>query len=186
MENEIWKDVVGYEGYYQVSNLGRIRSCEREAICKNKSLRTVKSKILKQHLDNYGYCIISLSLNNKKHTKTIHRLVAEAFIPNLENKPTVNHINETKTDNRVLNLEWATHAEQACHGTRPSRISGENNGNAKPFSYYRNVPTFRGSFKRICRKRNVNFNNFKEIFSCWYVYPNGKRKSKYIYIEKEL
>ena len=109
--SEIWKDIEEFDGDYQVSNLGNIKSKAREyyafngvAICKFK----VKEKILKQQLDSRGYPIVSI---RKKKALLVSRLVAMAFIPNPENKPCVNHISGVKTDNRVENLEWVTYAE---------------------------------------------------------------------------
>lgn len=99
---EIWKDIENYEDIYQVSNLGNIR---------NKKT----NKILKPAKDHSGYLIVNLSKNNKHKTKTIHRLVAKAFISNNDNKSQVNHKNGIKTDNNVINLEWATASENLKH-----------------------------------------------------------------------
>lgn len=101
--NEIWKDIDGYEGLYQVSNLGRVKSSKHDIILKTYS--------------NRGYHQVQLSKNNIKSNKTIHRLVAQAFIPNPDNKPQVNHIDEDKTNNKVSNLEWVTAKENSNHGT---------------------------------------------------------------------
>ena len=105
---EIWKDIEGYEGFYSVSNLGRVYSRRRE-------------RFLTPIITKMGYQRVHLSVDGNVETRAIHRLVAQAFIPNPENKPTVNHINEVKTDNRVENLEWATNLEQNIHGTRMAR-----------------------------------------------------------------
>ena len=107
---EVWKDIEGYEGLYQVSNLGRVK-------------RVKTDRILKGCKDKGGYLVIGLYKNNVMSTKTIHRLVAQAFIPNPENKPEVNHIDEDKANNKVNNLEWMTRKENNNHGTRNERIS---------------------------------------------------------------
>lgn len=111
IEKEIWKPIKGYEGLYEVSNLGRVRSLDREIIYKNGTKHIHKGKILKLQYDRYGYLYIIL--NNKCDTKkcTVHRLVAEAFIPNVDNKPCIDHINTIKDDNRVENLRWVTYKE---------------------------------------------------------------------------
>lgn len=107
---EVWKDIEGYEGLYQVSSFGRVHS-----LYKNIILKGVKA--------TGGYTIVNLSKNGSTSTKTIHRLVAQVFIPNPENKPEVNHIDEDKSNNRVDNLEWMTAKENVNHGTRNKRLS---------------------------------------------------------------
>jgi hypothetical protein len=125
------KETEGFEGYY-VDELGNIFSdVYHPTQNKNRKLRKLKSG-----LDANGYPIVNLCINGKAHTKKIHRLVAQAFIPNLENKATVNHINGIKTDNRVENLEWATRSENSQHAYDTGLQSavtkrGEKNGRSK-------------------------------------------------------
>lgn len=85
------------------------------------SLKYGKMRELKQKIDRYGYMQVCLRKNGKVHSKTVHRLVAKAFIPNPENKNEINHIDENKTNNHVSNLEWMTHKENCNHGTRNER-----------------------------------------------------------------
>lgn len=115
---EIWKDIEGYEGYYQVSNMGRVKSLDREVRVWNRfeyTNRRLKSKIIACRIDAHGY--LSVHLHKNKHCKVveIQRLVANAFIPNPENKPQVNHIDGNKQNNCVSNLEWNTCSENMLH-----------------------------------------------------------------------
>ena len=106
---EEWKDVVGYEGLYEVSNLGRIR---------NKKRNTMVTL-----LDNNGYHRVELWKNNKRRRYMLHRVVAQTWIPNDdETKTQVNHINEIKTDNRVENLEWCTASYNNKYGNRIQKM----------------------------------------------------------------
>lgn len=114
---EVWKDIEGYEGHYQVSDFGRVRSLDRVS----SSGRKLKGKVLKQKITK-GYNMVGLSKDGKQKNKTVSRLVAKAFTPNLENKPEVNHVDENKRNNRADNLEWVTSKENANHGTRKDRI----------------------------------------------------------------
>lgn len=113
---EIWKNVVGYEGLYQVSSIGRVKN-------------TKKNKLLKQRFRGKGYLAVSLNKNGCFKDYYVHRLVAEAFIPNLDNLPQVNHKSEVKTDNRVDNLEWCTVSYNINYGTRGKRAAINRNLN---------------------------------------------------------
>ena len=121
--SEEWRDVVGYEGLYQVSNQGRVKSLERKIPHWCGGERTVKERILKPKTDRYGYLIVGLYAAGKRKMLRVHRLVCQTFHENPGNKPQINHINEIKTDNRARNLEWATARENSNFGTRNERMA---------------------------------------------------------------
>lgn len=111
---EIWKDIEGYEGLYQVSNMGRVKSLKR----KDRYGRIIKEKIRNLQNGKDGYLIISLWNNGKGRMYSVHRLVAETFIPNPDSKPVVNHIDGNKQNNNADNLEWCTNSENDLHAYR--------------------------------------------------------------------
>lgn len=111
LPGEEWRPIKNYEGLYEVSSLGRVKSLNKKLGSRNRKNQI----ILKQNLDTYGYPQILLSKNGIVNSAKVHRLVADAFIPNLENKPTVNHKFGIKTDNRITELEWFTISEQTKH-----------------------------------------------------------------------
>lgn len=114
MTQEIWKDIEGYNGKYQVSNLGRVMH---------------KTKgIMKTSSNSKGYHVIGLAKNGVKRHFFVHRLVAQTFIPNQNKHPQVNHIDEDKTNNRVDNLEWCTAKHNCNYGTRTKRIYDHGGG----------------------------------------------------------
>lgn len=128
--NEIWKDVQGYENRYQISNIGRVKSLERMVGHYTGGLMFLRSRILKHGKGRYPYII--LINDGKRNTLKIHRMVAIAFIPNPNNKPSVNHINGLRDDNRVENLEWCTHKENMKHAADTGlKYLGENHPNSK-------------------------------------------------------
>ena len=111
---EIWKDVLGYEGLYQISNFGRVKSLPR-TVRKRHGTGVRKEKILQGGIYPNGYKFVCLCESGEKKMKMIHRLVAEAFISNPLNFPTVNHIDGNKLNNHVENLEWCTQGENLKH-----------------------------------------------------------------------
>lgn len=118
---ELWKDIPNFEGYYQASNLGRIRSVDRYVKYKNTDgVALRKGKILSPKTSNKGYLETTLMKEGKNYYKRIHQLIASAFLPNPNNYPYINHINENKKDNRVENLEWCTpkYNTEAYHESR--------------------------------------------------------------------
>ena len=123
IEEEIWKDIEGYEGLYQVSNWGRVKSLDRFITHKNGKKFFLRGKILKTRPDKDGYRLVSLYLNGKKKDSKVHRLVATAFIVNDDpiKKTQVNHLDESKDNNHVENLEWISQEDNLNYGTGRER-----------------------------------------------------------------
>lgn len=117
---EIWKPVIGienghFDGFYEVSNLGRFKMLPRRVNCnRGKGWRTTKEKVINGH-NSHGYMSVVLKNDGRKVCIGVHILVANAFIPNTHNKPTVNHIDTNRSNNNINNLEWATQQEQVDH-----------------------------------------------------------------------
>lgn len=131
---EIWKDIVGYEGLYQISSFGRVKSIGRDkSVGAERGFYNIGDIYLK-YSERRGYNGVSLCKNGKVKPFSVHRLVAKHFLENKDNKTTVNHINGNKKDNRLENLEWATPSEQQQHafsiGLRNNSI-GENSNFSK-------------------------------------------------------
>jgi hypothetical protein len=157
---EIFKDIIGYEGLYQISNLGNV-----------KSLKFKKHIILKGGIDLSGYKIVSLRDSNKKQsTKTVHRLVALSFLKNPENKLTVNHINGIKTDNNLINLEWNTYTENMNHsfknglrkigGNHPMAVKMIDTSNGKIFDTLKEAAEyFNINTSTLCSMLNGYYKN---------------------------
>lgn len=120
--SEEWKPVVGYEGLYEVSSMGRVKSLKRTVIGKDGKTREIKEKLLTQ-TDSNGYLYVTLSDHGECRAFPVHRLVATAFIPNPENLSDVNHKDEDKTNNSVDNLEWMSHKDNLNYGTYKERMA---------------------------------------------------------------
>lgn len=117
MEQVIWRPVVGYEGLYVVSNDGQVRSLDTYLDCGSGAKRLRKGRIKPQRANNRGYAMVKLCKDGRSINTLVHRLVAEVFVPNNDNKPQVNHIDGDKTNNCADNLEWVTDNENKAHSS---------------------------------------------------------------------
>jgi hypothetical protein len=168
--NEEWRDIPGYEGSYQVSNLGNVKSLKRlDSIG-----RQVRERILKPFLDRNGYFMVNLVIENKSITSKIHRLVADVFIENKEDKPQVNHLNGIKTDNKVGNLEWTTRSENMKHAFKIGLCSNAGEKNPSSKLNIEQVAEIRKlikkySRKELARKFNVSYSTIVNVvkFNNW-------------------
>lgn len=153
MAEEIWKDIKGYEGKYQISNLGKVRN--------NKS-------IIKPQKDNIGYMNVILYKDKTRKTKKIHRLVAEAFIENTNNLPEVNHINGNKKDNSASNLEWITHKNNSKHAVEIGLIKTKKVLCVETNKIYKSIHeaardtnTFDGHIIKVCKGERKTTGGFR-------------------------
>ena len=112
---EIWKDVIGYEGFYQVSNLGNVK---RVGSFRGVNKAYLNDYYLKPKDNGKGYYRIKLTVNNKSKRVMLHRIIAEAFIKNPNNYPYINHINAIRKDNKLENLEWCTQSQNCLHSVK--------------------------------------------------------------------
>ena len=119
---EIWKDIPGYEGIYIVSNFGKVKSLQRTRKGSYGSIRIVYEKILNHKIDKDGYHIVTLSKEGKTKCIGVHRLVAQAFLPNSYNFPMINHKDEDPSNNFVDNLEWCDAKYNCNYGTRVDKM----------------------------------------------------------------
>ena len=152
-EIEEWKDIKGYEGLYQVSNLGRVKSLPRKY--------APKERILKPEIGKRGYPYVVFSYNKERKTLKIHRLVAETFIPNPDNLPQVNHKDENKSNNCVENLEWCTNGYNVNYGDRNKKVSDKLSGfNSKRSKriYCIELNKYFGSLREAERETKVSHN----------------------------
>jgi len=182
--NEIWKDVIGYEGCYSVSNLGRVKSLKRKVNSLHGiNTRTVNERIIAQRTTMHGYMSVALRKYGKDKTLTVHRLIAIAFLNNPDDKPEVNHLDGNKKNNKLYNLEWVTKSENIKHAFRTGLQSLEklkqsgikaSLGNRKPITQYdkdMNVIRVFESCKDAAEATNIPHTNISQV--C-----NGKCKRK--------
>lgn len=120
---EIWRDIQGYEGFYQVSNNGRVRSCDRVVVYKDGRSHHFKGQLIHPVKTNSGYWQIRMKRNKHVKHAYVHRLVAQAFIPNPGKLPEINHRDENRLNNQVNNLEWIDRIGNLNYGNRPKRFA---------------------------------------------------------------
>lgn len=173
---EIWKDIPGYEGLYQVSNLGNINSLKKYNV--NTGIYEEREKILKKSYDKRGYQTITLINKTKRKTRTVHRIVAEAFIPNPNDLPQVNHKDEDKTNNCADNLEWCDNLYNYNYGTRIERVTAKLKKKVKQYSLNGILIAEYDGIRDAAK-----INGFKAS-SCISECCKGKRKTAYGYIWK--
>lgn len=128
---ENWEPIKGFKGYYEVSNLGRVRSVDRkiEQHFMYKTIKkTLKGKLIAPHIRHDGYPIVALYKEHKRYEYAVHRLVALTFVPNPENKPEVDHINTIRTDARAFNLRWVNRSENNRNPITNKRMSEASKG----------------------------------------------------------
>lgn len=160
---EIWKDIRGYEGLYQISSLGNIKSYP-------KKYQHNSIVVLKPSTNQYGYKYIGLYKNKERKSYLIHRLVAEAFIPNPNNLPQINHKDENKQNNCVDNLEWCSNEYNASYGTRNIRSSITQGTKINQYDKNNNYITSYHSINEAAKKTGISEGNISSVVQ-------GRRKS---------
>lgn len=182
LPNEVWKDVVGYEGLYQVSNLGRVKMLPRKVLA-NKSIKNIKEHILKQTISKKGYLYVDFWVNNKVKRFAVHRLVLSAFLGNSEISLECNHKNENRSDNRLDNLEWLTHRENLNYGNRTNKQKQKMLNHPSlslPVIQYNMVGQYIAEYKSLREAGRVLGFSFSCIKECC----KGRCKSTHGYIFK--
>lgn len=159
---EIWKDIEGYEGLYQVSNLGRVKSLDRKR-WNGKVYGKWKGRFITIRKDVKGYCTVKLNKNGKGKTKLVHRLVAESFIKKEREEYEVNHIDGNKCNNNVDNLEWCSHSYNAKHAwdTGLNKYTEKRHEIMKNNHYRKGMPSEKRK-KVKCIETGVVFNSIAE------------------------
>lgn len=166
MELEIWKDIKGYEGLYQASNLGRIKSLNKKI-----NFNTYRETILIPGKDKRGYLQVIIYKNGVPKGRRVHRLIAETFIVNFDNKRTVNHIDENKLNNKVDNLEWASYQENIDHTQSKKIVQIKDNQIIKIWNSASEAGKngfHQGHISNCCHNKNKTHKGYK-----WKFYDNA-------------
>lgn len=153
---EGWKDIPGYEGFYQINRIGEVRSLDRFRFGKRGAKTLCTGRIMAQSKAKNGYMTVGLSANTKYKLWLVHRLVALTFIPNLKTLPCVDHINGNRSDNRVDNLRWCSHKENLNYSIARANISASNKASIK------------------CKQHRADLRRSRQR-SIIIVYPNGNK-----------
>lgn len=155
---EKWRDIEGYEGVYQVSNQGRVKSLPRNG--------TIKSeRILRPAANHAGYYNVLFSFNHLRKHFSVHRLVAKAFIPNPENKPQINHIDGNKTNNTDSNLEWVTSKENMQHACKSGLLPQQSNLNDEKVRAIRTLSSGSLSQRQLGKMFGVGGTSINDILN---------------------
>ena len=173
LQGEIWEPIKGYEGFYMVSNLGRIYTLGSSFRFPNGGLCIRGGKIKKLHMDKDGYLRVSLTKNHKQHTFAVHRLVAENFIPNTNNYPCIDHINGNRSDNSVTNLRWCTWKQNANF-----ELAIKNRSKSSKFCYAKN-PKISKAFEKYRESKKIKIWQYDLNGNLLNVFPSLLDAEKY-------
>lgn len=185
MIEEIWRDVVGYEGLYQVSNIGRVKGVARKVVFSGNKMKNWSEKVLAIGTNKLGYQQITLSNNTKTKRHSVHRLVALAFIERPHQKPDINHIDGNPSNNKVENLEWCTRSENGLHSYRVlGRVSP---AKGKPYAQKGSVQQISQNGE-VIKTYNCAYDAKQDGFDPCHIYNviNGKRRLHKEFIWKRL
>lgn len=174
---EVWKNIKGYEGLYQISNLGNVKSLSRTLVRKNGSIFSVKERILKHQNDPKGYPTVTLIYLKNKVVHRVHRLIAEAFIPNPENKPQVDHIDGNRENYNLNNLRWVSSSENHLNPITIKRRKESNSHIGKGLNAKSVIGT------SLSNGETIYFSKIKDAEKCGFIpsciTQNARGKIKY-------